>query len=113
MCLSDPNERPSVFACEVSRVGNGQSPQRQTCLDDEVHKIERVTGHALIRGIIEHQPSALIRRDDLSRQEMLRGPGGFAAPGWAAEDDEYIARHDYLVQSGRRSLRYYERIDEL
>src|SRR6185369_10808620 len=89
-----------MFKLQVSRVGHGQSSEHQPLFDDVVKQIEGLSGHALIRGIINDERAAFIRRNDLSRKEVLGCPRGLAAPGWPAEHDECVSRDRNFVQRG-------------
>lgn len=85
---SDVNQSPSMLALQVSRVSDSQPFQAEPLLDDEVHKIKRMGGDALIGGIVKHQRPALVGRDHLSRREVIGCPGRFAAPCRSAKDYE-------------------------
>gem|GEM_PF-4341677 len=82
------NQSPSMFALQVRRVGNSSPPQIEALVDDEVHQVKGMSGHALIGRIVKHERPTVVRRNHLSWQEVFGRPCGLSAPGGAAEHDE-------------------------
>lgn len=60
-----------MLSSQVSGVGNRQSAQPQSRVDDEVHQVECISGHALIGGIVEDESAAFVRRNNLSRKKVF------------------------------------------
>ena len=84
----DLNQSPSMLAFQVSRVNDSRPSQGEPLLDNEVQQVKRMTGHALIGRIVEHEGPTLVRRYNLSLREVFCRPGGLAACGGSAEDYE-------------------------
>ena len=99
--LRDVKQSLPMLAPQVGRVGNRHPSQGEPLLNDEVHYVERVTRHALIRRIVKHQAATLVGGDHLSWREVFTRPGRFAAPGRSAEHDKTVSRDDDFVQGDR------------
>lgn len=56
----DLNQSSSMLALQVCCVSDSRPTQLETLLDDEVHKIKRMSGYALIGWIVKHQRSTLV-----------------------------------------------------
>jgi hypothetical protein len=66
---------------DIRRVDHGQPPGGEPLARDITQYVERVAGGGLIVLVVGDQATAVVRRDDLGRLEMLRGERGLARPG--------------------------------
>src|ERR1700689_3382196 len=71
MFFSQVEQRSAGFHLYVCGVNDGEVSSLESLGSDEVQHVEGRIGGLLIVFIIAHQPPTEVRRDDLSRQEML------------------------------------------
>ena len=100
----------AVGGAHIGGVDHGQPAMLQPLVGDGAHQLEGVGADRLVGLVVGDQAAAMVRRDHLGRQEMLRRKGRLARAGRADQHDQREIGDFDVEFVGRRSSREHRHL---